>query len=87
MNKRKQENSTTLQTTGRDGLTGLIWARNKIKEFESFIIKELGKDVSITIYCCWEDNRRRKVYEYGLKDMGYTFNRLFNKKVLSKKIQ
>jgi hypothetical protein len=84
MDKRKSENNTYLKSTGKDGLKGLIWAKNKIKEFEIFIKEEHNK--STIIYCGWDNNRRRKVYEYGLKDLGYKFGMIFNKKALYKNL-
>lgn len=41
---------------------------------------------TIIIYCEWTDNRRRNVYERGLKSLGYTFGKAFGKKALVKKI-
>jgi hypothetical protein len=83
MNKRKSENNTYLKSMGKDGLKGLIWAKQKIKEFESFI-KEKHDNIPTIIYCRWDDNRRRNVYAYGLKDLGYKFGMIFNKKALFK---
>lgn len=83
--KRKQEKYVTLKRTGKDGLKGMFWAREKIKEFEEFI-KEKHKGIPVIIYCCWTDNKRRDLYERGLRDLGYRFNNLFGYKVLSKKI-
>jgi hypothetical protein len=84
--KSKSEQQTVLKSTGRDGLLGLIWAKNKIKEFENFIIDYHSNFEKIVIYCYWDDNRRRNVYEYGLKSLGYKFNRLWNQKALMKVI-
>lgn len=85
MDKRKSEESTYLKTTGKDGLAGLIWAKKKIIEFESFI-KEKHKGVPVVIYCGWDNNRRRDVYFRGLKNIGYKFDMVFGKKALCKKI-
>ena len=84
MNKKKSEDNTYLKNTGKDGLKGLIWAKRKIQEFEVFI-KEENK-VPTTIYCKWDDNRRRNAYAYGLNKLGYKFDMVFNKKALCKKI-
>ncbi len=83
MNKRKSEESTYLATTGKDGLKGLIWAKSKIIEFEKFI-KDKYIDKPIVIYCQWDNNRRRNVYERGLRSIGYKFNMVFGKKALCK---
>lgn len=84
--KRKQADKTVLKTTGKDGLKGLLWAKEKIIEFEEFI-KEEHKGIPVIIYCSWDCNRRRDVYERGLKGLGYRFNNLFGYKVLSKTVQ
>ena len=81
--KRKQADSTYGIETGKDGLLGLLWAKDKIIEFEKFI-KDKHEGIPIIIYCYWTDNRRRNVYERGLSKLGYSYNFLFNKKVLSK---
>ena len=84
-NKRKSTKNTYLKSTGKDGLKGLFWAKKKIIEFESFI-KEKNKDVPIVIIARWDDNRRRNVYERGLKNLGYKYNMIFGSKALSKTI-
>jgi hypothetical protein len=52
--------------TGKCGLEGLLWAKKQIIEFENSICKP-GNIICVR----WSDNRRRKVYEYGLKKIGY----------------
>ena len=84
--KRKQSDNVTLKATGKDGLEGLMWARDKIIEFEEFV-KDIHRGIPVIIYCCWDCNRRRNVYERGLRDLGYRFNNLFGYKVLSKTIR
>lgn len=86
MDKKKSEGNTALRCTGKDGLQCLIWAKRKIIEFEEFIKVEYG-DSPIIIRVHWDDNRRRNVYEYGLKKLGYKFDMVFGKKVLCKTIQ
>lgn len=83
--KRKQADSTYGIATGKDGFKGLLWAKSKIIEFETFI-KEKHPDIPIVFYCFWTDNKRRNIYERGLSNIGYKYNFLFNKKVLSKTI-
>jgi len=83
MHKKKAIDSTILKTTGKDGVAGLLWAKNKIKEFE-ILIKEIHENVTICIY--WDDNRRRNIYEWGLRKEGYKMGRIFDKKCLCKKI-
>lgn len=83
--KRKQAEFTYNQTTGKDGLLGLLWAKRKIIEFEEFIKTEHER-IPVIIFCYWTDNRRRNVYERGLSSIGYKYNMLFGEKVLSKRI-
>jgi len=85
MDKRKSEHKTALKSMGKDGLGGLIWARNKVKEFEEFI-KQENPDIPKVIICTWNDNRRRNAYAYGLKKIGYKFDMVFGCKALCKKI-
>ena len=86
MDKKKSEFNTTLKQTGRCGLEGLLWAKDKIIEFEEFIL-EKNRCKPIVIYCYWDDNRRRDVYYRGLKNLGYGYSRLDNNaKVISKTI-
>jgi len=84
--KRKQAGYTCMKTTGGDGLKGLLWAKKKVIEFEEFI-KEEHPGIPVIIYCAWDDNRRRNVYERGLRNLGYRFTNLFGYKVLSKTIR
>lgn len=84
-NKKKSRDNTYLKQTGKDGVKGLLWAKRKIIEFEEFI-KEEHKESSIMICTRWDDNRRRNVYERGLRDIGYKFNMVFGQKQLCKKI-
>lgn len=93
MDKRKNENSTTLKITGRDGLQSLLWAKKKIIEFEEFIKEEIPsvnkngyKRAPIVIYTFWDDNRRRDIYEHGLKKLGFRYNMVYGKKALCKTI-
>lgn len=85
--KLKSEFSTVLKSTGKDGLSGLLWARDKVKEFEEFIIADVWFTGSFIINVIWEDNRRRRVYEYGLKPLGFKIEWLFGKKQLVKRIE
>ena len=88
--KRKQKSENILKQTGKDGLKSLLWAKNKIKEFEEDILSSdlhwvEGKALSIAIG--WEDNRRRTAYERGLRSLGYSFGHWDGGKVLIKKIR
>lgn len=85
VDKRKSKHDTYLKSTGKDGLSSLIWAKQKVKEFEGYIGNQhIG--IPKTIYCRWDNGKRRNVYAYGLKESGYKFNMVFGCKALSKMI-
>jgi len=84
--KHKRKNNVTLKQTGKCGLEGLIWAKNKIIEFEEYI-KTIDKDKRKIILVGWDDNRRRNVYHKGLKNIGYKYGFMFDKKYLFKEIR
>lgn len=86
MDKRKNSGETTLHVTGKDGLLGLLWAKQKIIEFEQFIISK-AKCRRAVILCQWDDNRRRNAYYRGLKGIGYDFGFVFGRKALLKQIE
>lgn len=68
--------------TGKCGLEGLLWAKKQIVEFEKSIYCKNGDYISVY----WTDNRRRDVYEYGLRKLGFMVGYRDGKKCLSKKI-
>jgi len=85
---KKRNNYSCLQQTGKDGLIGLLWAKDIIKEFEIFIKQEYPyKNHTTILHCGWDDNRRRNVYERGLRKMGYTYGRVFGYKALMKELK
>ena len=65
----KDTYNLTLQSTGRCGLDGLIWAKDKILEFETLIVPNKLKKNKIIIG--GENSKRFHVYEKGLKRFGY----------------
>lgn len=86
-NKRKTIDNSMFHITGKDGLLGLIWARNKLIEFEQYIQERyFDKSKKHILYCRWTDNRRRNAYERGLKPLGFSYMRIFNQKALGKVI-
>lgn len=70
LNKKKQNSRIEHVSTGKIGLTGLIWAKAKILEFASDI---LTRHDPVLLLVRWEDNRRRRVYERGLRDAGFKY--------------
>lgn len=65
----------TLKSTGTCGLEALIWAKNKILEFEDLMRREDYKiklGISVNIYIAGEDNRRFRMYEKVFSKLGYT---------------
>lgn len=85
-NKRKDIENTDFQITGKDGLLGLLWARDKVAEFETYIQEciSFDKTKKHILYCTWTDNRRRKAYEWGLKKLGFSYMYVFGHKALGK---
>ena len=64
-------------STGRCGLEGLIWAKNKILEFEKWLMEDTWRSDSkkkIKIEIKWADQRRRKVYMWAMTRHGYKFD-------------
>lgn len=62
------------RSTGKCGLEGLLWGKKKLKMFEEYLKDNRGRygkgrKISIVIYPT--DSRRRRVYAFGLKNMGY----------------
>jgi hypothetical protein len=83
---RKRKFNTFLKSTG-GGLTYLLWAKNKIIEFEKYILDIRGNHaLKLTMSIEWDDNRRQRVYVYGLKKLGYRIGVVFNKKCLIKNL-
>ncbi|PKM61649.1 MAG: hypothetical protein CVU99_02500 [Firmicutes bacterium HGW-Firmicutes-4] len=76
-----------LEQTGKDGLKGLLWARNKVLEFEKFIREDARYNKSkIIMICRWDDSRRRDAYFYGLSKYGYKYGMLYGSKAILKQI-
>jgi len=78
----EQRDILSNKETGRCGLEGLLWAKKQLLDFEN---SEFCKNDDV-IVIQWTDNRRRNVYEYGLKKYGYTISNRYSHKCLSKKI-
>jgi len=68
--------------TGRCGLEGLLWAKNQIIKFEESDCCKNGDYISTG----WDDNRRRDVYIYGLKKLGFVLGYRESRKCLYKKL-
>lgn len=62
-----------LQQTGKDGISSLLWAKRTIKDF----IEELKNSDRLrvnernVIRVQWDNSKRRDVYTWGLKDLGF----------------
>lgn len=59
----------TLKSTGKCGLEGIMYAKNKILELEE-ILKDEGYE-NCTIVIAGEDKRRERIYEKAAKKYGY----------------
>lgn len=87
--KRRQMYTNEDHITGKDGLLGLLWAKNKLIEFEEWINNdplEFDKTKKYVLYCYWTDNRRRRVYEKALSRLGFKYTPIFGRRALSKVI-
>ena len=82
--KRKQEINNFLKRPGKDGVETLIWAKNKLIEFEDILRENYTKECYILVK--WDDNKRRNVYERGLIKLGYKYDYIDGVKCLLKKI-
>lgn len=75
--KRKQSANNVLHQTGKDGLGPLIWTKKAILAFEEYILSDkfycYGRTRNVYIFVGYEDNRRKKVYERGLRNEGYKY--------------
>lgn len=68
-NKRKQiYDDIYLTQTGKAGIETLLIAKEMLK---TYIETLLDRRYNNTIFIEWEDNRRRDVYERGLRDLGF----------------
>jgi len=56
--------------------------KNQIVEFEKSVYCKDGDFISVY----WTDNRRRDVYEHGLKKLGFVMGFRDGRKCLSKKV-
>ncbi|HUS51551.1 MAG TPA: hypothetical protein VMZ91_15400 [Candidatus Paceibacterota bacterium] len=88
--KKIEQNFNNIESTGYCGLAPLLFAKQAIIDFEEFISKVyIGKKF---ICIRGSDKRRRKVYEYALKPLGYNYQMLqlygdkASKKYLIKKL-
>jgi len=84
---KRKDNYPGLEQTGKDGLKGLLWAKNKVIEFEKFIVQEAKYiNVPVILFCGWDDNRRRNAYYRGLSGCGFKYGKVYGYKVILKKI-
>ena len=77
--------------TGKIGVCGLLFAKAAIKAFEEVLTSnEEYISYNHCLYCEWLDKRRKKVYCYGLKKIGFDLGfHYYNRKIfrcLKKKI-
>lgn len=68
------KNNITGKETGKD-LLGLIWAKNKILEFEKYLMENKKKTIKQNIVICWEDKKRKRAYKRMAK-YGYKYDNL-----------
>lgn len=88
--KRKQISENRFHTTGQDGITPLVRAKAIIEKFEQFFIQNLNNKFWLpartVIFVYWDDARRKRVYERGLRSLGYKMMEYDNTLCLGKVI-
>lgn len=90
LDKKKKDhiNSLSIKNKVRIGIKGLLYAKEQLINFIDFI-KELKNINSVDIYIFWEDSKRKRVYERGLRNLGFKYQMLnldnVNNKCLHKK--
>lgn len=67
--RRNQIHDNYLKATGKIGLQGLVWAKKMIKKFIDEFHDPYIDNAAIIIK--GDDKRRNKIYEWGLKDLGF----------------
>lgn len=80
ISSKRRRGYETLQQTGTDGLKSLMWAKSCLIDF---ISTYKGKIKTIRVKA--DDNRRFKIYQRSLKDLG--FIKYSNKNILIKKLK
>lgn len=70
--KRNEINRSFQKSTGKIGLKGLFAAKEIISKFESYLKDYYWRETH-HILISWDDNRRRNIYERGLRNLGYKF--------------
>lgn len=69
------------QQTGRDGLRSLLWAKRCLVHFMTTVERNHLRQ---HLLVGWDNNRRKKTYERGLRDLGFRYARLERQIVLHK---
>ena len=90
--KKKELNFSSLekQNNSDGGIKALFWYKQVIKELierQEDIIKWYSDYKNIHIIVQWEDKKRRDVYTYGLKDLGFYITHDLGNKCLKLKIK
>jgi len=68
-----------LKQTGKDGIGSLLWAKQSIASFKDTL---KGNKKKTHIIVQWDDNRRRDVYIWALKDLGFSIEYIYSTKML-----
>lgn len=70
--KRKEIDNHFQKSTGNIGLKGLFMAKEILHQFEDYLRDHYWRE-NHNILVGWDDNRRRNIYERGLRNLGYKF--------------
>ena len=73
--------------TGRIGMRGLLFAKEAILDFEEKLKNSSRHNgCEEYLYVTWLENRRRRVYEFALKKMGFILSQHSDRECLIKEI-
>lgn len=65
---KKKHGYKFLEQTGKDGIKSLLWAKKCLLDF---INNQINKRIDNQIIIYWDNIKRKKVYEWGLKEFGF----------------
>lgn len=66
----KEANYRNMRNTGRNGIATLLFAKEVVKDFESYIVDHMAW-AKHTLYAGWMDERRHVTYKRGLEPIGF----------------
>jgi hypothetical protein len=80
-----KEDKFNTSMTGRDGIEGLIWAKQQIILFESYL-KNDRFPTPVILEVSWLDKKRKEIYKRALCRLGFQYGMRDHQMVLFKKL-